>query len=142
MLAGCLTPHVKPAPSKAVAQAEAGAGKMASACPAGDLASISPVDVGFGFDEATVPEAGHRKLEAAARWLKCNPQAPVVIQPDADNHGDAAHLQDLAQRRAEAVSLELRQLGATASVIHMLKRGAADPVSGPHLVISATGRGW
>jgi peptidoglycan-associated lipoprotein len=141
-LSGCLTPHVKPVLSQAVIQARAGASAKPAACPSSDLSTISPVEVAFGFDEATVPEAGHRLLEAAARWLVCNPHVEVVIQPDADNHGDAAHLADLAQRRGQAVMDELRTLGAKDAVMRLLPRGGADPVSAPHLVISAKGRGW
>jgi outer membrane protein OmpA-like peptidoglycan-associated protein len=141
-LSGCLTPQVKPTPSKAVLQAEAGAGAKAAACPTGDLASISPVDVGFGFDDATITPEGQQRLAAAAHWLACNPRIPVAILPDADNHGDAAHLSELAQRRAMAVQDRLRALGATAAVIHLLPRGAADNVAGPHLVVNAQGRGW
>ena len=141
-LSGCLTPRVKPALSQAVVQARAGAGAKATACTAGDLASISPVDVGFGFDDAAITEAGQRRLATAAQWLGCNPGAEVVILPEADNHGDAAHLQDLAQRRAQAVQDRLRALGAATAVIHILARGASDPVTSQHLVINAHGRGW
>ena len=141
-LSGCLTPHVQPALSQAVVQARAGAGAKTSACPSSDLATISPVEVAFGFDEATVPEPGHIALADAAKWLTCNPRAEAVIQPDADNHGDAAHLTDLASRRAQAVQDELRSLGAKDTAIRILARGAPDPVSAPHLVISAKGRGW
>jgi outer membrane protein OmpA-like peptidoglycan-associated protein len=141
-LSGCLTPHVKPALSQAVVQARAGAGAKPAACPAGDLATISPLVLGFGFDEATVAEMDHKSLAAAALWLTCNPHVEVTIAPDADRHGDAAHLDDLARRRGQAVLDELRSLGAKDAVIHLLPRAAADPVSAPHLLISAKGRGW
>src|SRR3954454_22521572 len=107
-LAGCLTPHVKPTLSQAVVQARAGAGQKAAACPTDALASVSPVDVGFGFDDATLSEVGRQRLAAAAHWLSCNPKVPVVIAPNADRHGDAAHQADLASRRAQAVTAELR----------------------------------
>jgi outer membrane protein OmpA-like peptidoglycan-associated protein len=141
-LAGCLTPHVKPALSQAVVQARAGAGQKAAACPAEALATVSPVEVGFGFDDATVSEVGRQRLAAAARWLACNPKVPVVIAPNADRHGDAAHQSDLASRRAEAVTAELRSQGAKDAVIQTLARGAPDPVTAPHLLITAKGRGW
>ena len=141
-LAGCLTPHVKPVMSKAVVEARARAGAKPAACVASPLVSVSPVDVGFGFDDATITEVGQRRLAVVARWLTCNPGVPVTISPDADNHGDEAHLKDLARRRAEAVQAQLRALGATAAVIHILPRGGPDPVTGPHLVVNAQGRGW
>jgi len=142
LLSGCLTHRVQPVLSKAVVEARASAGAKASACTAGDLASLSPMDVGFAFDDAAITEAAQSRLAAAARWLSCNPKTEVVILPSADSHGDAAHLQDLAQRRAQAVQDRLRALGATGAVIHVLGRGAADPVTAPHLVINAIGRGW
>jgi outer membrane protein OmpA-like peptidoglycan-associated protein len=141
-LSGCLTPHVTPPPSRAVLEARAGVNAKSAACAAGGLASISPVDVGFGFDDATISPDGERRLAAAAQWLACNPKTEIVILPDADNHGDAAHLKDLAQRRAKAVQDRLRALGATAAVIQILPRGAPDTLSGPHLVVNAQGRGW
>jgi len=142
VLTGCLTPHVQPTLSKAVVQARAGAGAKSAACPSSDLSTISPVEVAFGFDEATIPQAGHSRLAAAARWLACNPAVQVVIAPSADRHGDAAHQSDLASRRAQAVVGELRSQGATTAVIQTLAAGAPDPVSAPHLVINAKGRGW
>lgn len=141
-LSGCLTPRVQPAPSPAVVEARAAAGAKASACKTGDLASISPLDVDFAFDDAAVTESGQRRLAAAAEWLACNPHAEVVILPNGDSRGDAAHLQALAQSRALAVQDRLRTLGATAAVIRLLPRGAPDPLTAPHLVINAQGRGW
>ncbi len=141
-LSACLTPHVKPTLSQAVVEARAAAAAKPAACPSSDVSTISPVEVGFGFDEATVPEAAHKRLAAAAQWLVCNPHVEAVIQPDADRHGDAAHQNDLAQRRGQAVVDALRSLGARDAVIRLLPRGGADPVTAPHLLISAKGRGW
>ncbi|HEX3888926.1 MAG TPA: OmpA family protein [Phenylobacterium sp.] len=141
-LSGCLTPHVRPPPSQAILEARAGVTAKPTACKPGGLDAISPVDASFGYDDATVTETAHQRLTEAARWLNCNPGVVAVIKPDADNHGAPAHLAELSQRRGQAVVAELRALGATASVIHVLARGAADPVSGPHLVIDAGGRGW
>jgi outer membrane protein OmpA-like peptidoglycan-associated protein len=141
-LSGCLTPHVQPALSQAVVQARAGAGAKPAACPSSDLATISPVEIAFGFDEATLPEVGHSRLADAARWLACNRQVPVVIAPAADRHGDAAHQADLASRRAQAVEGDLRSQGAKDAVIQTLAAGAPDPMTAPHLVINARGRGW
>jgi outer membrane protein OmpA-like peptidoglycan-associated protein len=141
-LSGCLTPRIQPQVSQAVVQARAAAGAKSAACPTDTLATLSPVLVAFGFNEATVPEVGDTRLAAAVKWLGCNPGVEVVISPEGDSHADAAHLNDLAQRRAQAVAERLRSLGATAPVIHTLARGAPDPVSAPHLVIKAQGRGW
>ena len=141
-LSGCLTQHVKPPPSQAIVQARARRDAKPAACAPGGLETISPLDASFPFDDATVSELGQQRLAAAARWLGCNPGVEVVIKPDADSHGDAAHLNDLAQRRAKAVESQLRSLGAGAAVIRLLPRDGADPVTAPHLLINATGRGW
>ena len=141
-LSGCLTPRVKVDVSPAIAQARAAASARAAACPTDTLETLSPVIVAFGFDDDKVPEVGDDHLRAAAKWLSCHPGIEVVIAPDADNHGDAAHLNDLAQRRGKAVAERLRALGATAPTLRTLPRGGADPVSAPHLVVKAQGRGW
>jgi outer membrane protein OmpA-like peptidoglycan-associated protein len=141
-LSGCLTQRLKAPPSQAILQARAAHGAKPAACAPGGLETISPLDASFAFDDATVSELGRQRLAAAAQWLGCNPGVEVVIKPDADSHGDAAHLNDLAQSRAKAVEGELRSLGATAAVLHLLPRNGADPVTAPHLLINATGRGW
>jgi outer membrane protein OmpA-like peptidoglycan-associated protein len=141
-LSGCLTPHAQPTLSQAVVQARAGAGQKAAACPGDALSAISPVDIGFGFDDATVSEVGRTRLADAARWLACNPKVQVVVAPNADRHGEAAHQADLASRRAQAVIAELRGQGAKDVVIQTLARGVPDPMTAPHLLITAKGRGW
>ncbi|HLZ75819.1 hypothetical protein [Phenylobacterium sp.] len=141
-LTGCLTQQIKPPPSQAILQARAAHAARPAACAPLALDAISPVEAGFPFDDATVTELGQKRLAAAAQWLACNPGVEVVIKPDADNHGDDAHLNDLAQRRGKAVADQLRSLGATAAVLRILPRDGADPVTAPHLLINATGRGW
>ena len=141
-LSGCLTPRLQPAPSKAIVDARARAGAKAGACPTEGLEAVSPLNVGFAFDDAAVTEMGHNRLTTAAKWLACNPTIEVVIQPDADHHGAPAHLNELAQQRGQAVMSQLRMLGATGNVIHLLPRDGKDPVTAPHLLIVAEGRGW
>lgn len=141
-LSGCLTQRVQPKPSSAVLESRTHAVAKPAACTPGGLEAISPVRVGFPFDDAEMPEAGSRRLAAATRWLLCNPGVEVAILPDADAHGDTAHQNDLAQRRAQATVATLRAQGATAAVLHITPRGAPDPIATPHLVIEANGRGW
>ncbi|MDB5462668.1 MAG: hypothetical protein JWP23_1057 [Phenylobacterium sp.] len=141
-LSGCLTPPAKPAPSSAILQARAGQGAKPAACAVADLATVSPVNVGFGFEATQVDEVAQRRLTTAADWLKCNPGVEVVIKPAADSHGTPAHQEQLAQARATAVVEQLRAMGATQALIRTLAAGAADPVTAPHMVIEAGGRGW
>lgn len=141
-LSGCLTHHAKPTPSAAVLQARAGEGKTASACTGAKLETVSPTEVGFGFQETTLGEVAQQRVAKAAAWLKCNPGVEVVIQPFADSHGAPAQQQALAAGRGKAVVDQLRAQGATEAVIRTLPMGAADPVTAPHLLIVARGRGW
>lgn len=141
-LTGCLTPRAKPAPSAAILEARARMTAKPSACPTEGLDAISPVSVGFAFDDPAITTAGQVRLTAAARWLACNPTIEAVVQPDADHHGPPAHLDELAQQRGQAVQSQLRALGANANVVRLLARGGADPVKGPHMLIVAEGRGW
>jgi len=141
-LSGCFTPRVKPAPSPAILDARARVGAKAAACPTEGLDAVSPVAVGFAFDDGAITPAAQTRLAAAAKWLSCNPGVEAVIQPDADHHGSDAHMNELAQQRAAAVQTQLRALGAAATVIRTLPRGAKDPVTAPHMVLLVEGRCW
>jgi outer membrane protein OmpA-like peptidoglycan-associated protein len=141
-LSGCLTKPVKQAPSQAILQTRARVGAKPAACTGEDLASISPMEAGFGFEETQLSDAAQQMVAKAAAWLKCNPGVEVVILPAADSHGTPAHQQELAQTRAKAVVDQLRAMGATQAVIRTVAVGGADPLTAPHLVISARGRGW
>lgn len=141
-LAGCLTPSAKVKPSPAVLEARHSAASKAETCQATPLAEVSPTSTDFPYDDSVLDRAGKQRLARVAQWLACHPQTRVVILPSADKHGDAAHQKDLAARRAQAAIAELRAAGATAAVIQTLEPGAADPVTGPHVVIEAAGRGW
>jgi peptidoglycan-associated lipoprotein len=149
MLAGCLTPRSKPQLSQAVvAIREQHAHPVAAGCPHAALSEVSPVEVGFAFNEATLAdvdlpsiELTPRPLPQAAAWLACNPATPVVIKPDADAHGTDAEQDALAARRAEAVRAYLVHKGVAAQRITVLRRGAAEP-DGAHVLVLAEGRRW
>src|SRR5579862_327092 len=141
-LGGCMTPRVKPRPSPAVLESRAREGAKANACAVGDLASISPLEVGFGFAETGLGDAARQQVAKAADWLKCNPGVEVVILPQADSHGTPAQQQALASARAKSVVDGLRAAGATNAVIRTAAMGAPDPATAPHLTINARSRGW
>jgi outer membrane protein OmpA-like peptidoglycan-associated protein len=140
-LGGCLTPHAKPGPSAAVVEARKGEGRKTLTCQA-TLADVSPSLASFPFDASLLDEEGTRQVSAVAAWLACHPGTPVVITPSAERHGTPEHQKDLAGRRAQAVLAALRADGASSTVVHALALGAADPLTGPHVVIQAQGRGW
>lgn len=141
-LAGCLTPRVKVAPSRAVVEARKGVGQKTQACQPGQLSDVSPALASFGFDETALDVEGRRTVARVAAWLACHPGVPVVVLPGGDNHGAAEHQKDLAVKRAETVVAALRAAGAGSAVVHTLAPGAPDTVTGPHLVIQAAGRDW
>ncbi|HEX3363721.1 OmpA family protein [Phenylobacterium sp.] len=141
-LSACLTPHIQPPASPAIIEARTAAQAKAPACMPGGLDQISPVDAAFAFGDTEISPQGGQRLAVAARWLVCNHSVETVIRPDGDNHGDDAHMDALANGRAKSVADKLRELGATGGTLRILSRGAPDPVTAPHLLINATGRGW
>jgi outer membrane protein OmpA-like peptidoglycan-associated protein len=140
-LSACLTPKAKAPASAAVLEARKGVGQKVVPCQATPLADVSPAMASFPFDDSVLDAEGQRAVRGVAAYLACHPQTPVVVSSSADKHGDDAHQKDLAGRRGQAVLAALRADGSQA-VVRMLAPGAADPVSGPHIVISAAGRGW
>jgi len=141
-LSACLTPKAKPPPSAAIVEARKGVGQKAPPCAATQLTDVSPAMASFPFDDSLLDEEGQRAVRGVAQFLSCHPGIQIVVLPSADKHGDDAHQKDLVGRRAQAVLAALRADGAASATVHMLAPGAADPVSAPHVVINAVGRGW
>lgn len=141
-LAGCVTPSARPQVSQAVLDARAQRdAPPASPCPQTSLDAISPVLVGFAFDESTLRESMTRPLDEPIRWLACHRETVAAIRPDADVHGTEAEQNALARDRAEAVRAYLSLKGVPAAQIRVLPRGAPDP-AGNVLLILAEGRRW
>jgi peptidoglycan-associated lipoprotein len=142
MLAGCMTPQVHPTLSQAVIDARARRDAPAApACPQDALADVSPVMVGFPFDEAKLAAYVAQPLAPAAQWLACHPAISVAIRPDGDGHGAPAAQDALARARAEAVTNYLVARGVAAPRISVLARGAAES-GGQYFLIRAEGRRW
>ena len=141
-LSGCITPHSTAQVSQAVLDARAHRDvEVEPDCATIPLSSVSPVFVGFAFEESDLTALTTPTLEKPARWLACHPGVPAVIKPSADNHGEAAAQDVLARRRAQSVYAYLQAHGVAASRIRILARDQADP-GGEHLLIRAEGRGW
>jgi outer membrane protein OmpA-like peptidoglycan-associated protein len=140
-LSGCLTPHAKVHVSQAVKEARAHHDvAQAAACPQAPLATASPVQASFAFDDATLDATSSPALAAAAQWLACR-STPVAITPDADGHGTPAEQDALARKRAGVVASYLTGHGVAQERIRILPRGQAAP-GGEIFVISAEGRRW
>jgi outer membrane protein OmpA-like peptidoglycan-associated protein len=141
-LAGCMTKHTKPQLSRAVIDARAHRdAPTVAACPQGELTALSPVLVGFAFNESELTESLRRPLATPAKWLACHPATAAVIKPDADNHGPDSDQDALAQARGEGVKAYLVAQGVAADRITVLRRGATEPAGGIFL-IRAEGRRW
>lgn len=94
-----------------------------------DLASAdkSVVDpVYFDFDRSAVPARERAKVEAAAKWLKDNPDKNLVLEGHCDWRGTAEYNLGLGDRRANAVKLYLQHLGVDAKRMETLSKGSID----------------
>jgi outer membrane protein OmpA-like peptidoglycan-associated protein len=141
-LAGCMTPQAKPQLSQAVLDARAHRdAPVTAACPDVSLSTLTPVAIGFAFNDTELTEGMTRLLEEPTRWLVCHRAVSAVIRPDADGHGTEAEQDALARRRAEGVQSYLSARGVTAGQIRILRRGEAEP-TGDVLLIRAEGRRW
>jgi len=138
-LAGCVTHHVTPTPSRAVAEALAHRNATRTAtCPA----LSSPQSVGFPFGDATVVEQATPVLASLGQQLACHPQVGAVIVGQADGHGSDAEQRQLAQARAEAVAQDLRRRGVAATRLQVQVQGTAPAGDAAHLIVLAEGRRW
>lgn len=143
VLAGCATAQrVDPQLSQAVAEVRARRDAPAApACPQDALNAISPVNVGFAFNDTELTAAMGQPLIAAAQWIACHPATPVAIQPEADTHGTPLEQDTLARRRAERVRDYLTRHGVAAERVEILPRGQGAP-AGQVFLIRAEGRRW
>lgn len=138
-LAGCLTPRVKPAPSKAVAEARA---HRATPAPVVCPEPASPLSVGFGFGDAALGELTAQAMDQAGRTLACHPQLTALIVGQADGHGTEADRKALAQGRARAVAQALESRGVAAARLSVQVEGTAPAGDAGRMVILAEGRRW
>jgi outer membrane protein OmpA-like peptidoglycan-associated protein len=137
LLAGCTTPRVSPAESRAVAEARTHR-PAAAGCPA----LASPVSVGFAFGEGVLSELASPALASIASQLACHPDAAVLVVGLADGHGTAAEQHELAQTRTMAVAKDLQTRGVAAGRVQTQVEGAAPAGDAGRLVVLAEGRRW
>jgi outer membrane protein OmpA-like peptidoglycan-associated protein len=141
-LPGCMTPRIDPQVSQAVIDARAHRNVPAAAtCPQAPLNTVSPVMIGFGFNETDMTTSMTLPLALPAQWLACHPGTQAVIVPDADTHGTDAEQDALARQRAEHVRNYLTANGVAAQQIRILRRGETPP-TGDLFFIRAEGRRW
>lgn len=121
--------------ARAAQQAQAQAAELAAQLA--DLAAkqtergmvITLGDVLFGTDLARLNAGGMRTAQKLADVLRQNPQRTVLIEGFADSTGATGHNQQLSERRANAVSNALQQLGVAAERIAVHGYGETYPVA-------------
>lgn len=86
-------------------------------------------DTLFGFDSATLTEAGRRSVDALLQQVRNASQVQTIqVFGYTDRIGSDSYNQLLSQRRAEAVRNALVQGGVPATAIVAEGRGKADPL--------------
>lgn len=84
--------------------------------------------VHFDFDRAKVREADRQTLEAVALSLKAQPKVVAIVEGHADRTGSAYYNEILAEQRARAVRVYLRDLGADHRQVTLTSKGEREPL--------------
>jgi putative exosortase-associated protein (TIGR04073 family) len=96
---------------------------------AGALIVRFPENTLFAFDSANLTPAAAAHFREAARVLRENPDASIVIAGYTDSTGDSGYNQELSLRRAEAVRAVLVREGVAAERVELAGFGDASPVA-------------
>lgn len=96
----------------------------------GDTLVSLPGDVLFGFDQATVTDAGRRTLADLAELIVLEDPPAVRVEGHTDSVGDPDYNRDLSERRAEAVAAVLvEDFGIDADLLDVRGFGEDRPVA-------------
>ncbi len=114
-----VTEVIETVPAPAVEQAPAPA-PMPEATPA-PAAAVPAANFYFEVDKFELPVAREGSIEAVATYVMANPTSMVVVSGYHDPTGDAAHNEELAKQRAQAVKAALMAAGVTEAQIEMVK---------------------
>jgi peptidoglycan-associated lipoprotein len=143
-LAGCGSKPVKPAPSTAPTESNAGAqsegANAANAGGAGNQDETAGPQAGllatrvvyFDFDSAVIQGAGVDVVAAHAKYLAANPQARVRLEGNTDERGSREYNIGLGDRRAQAVRRALLLQGVTEGQLTMVSYGEERPADPGH----------
>lgn len=105
----------------------AGLGGLNTAMGEGDRSIVAPVY--FGFDKADVSSGEQAKVNAAATWLKSNPNASVILEGNCDWRGTAEYNMSLGDRRAQSVKAALIGAGIPEARINKRSLGSEKAVA-------------
>ena len=94
-----------------------------------ELRVIMPQDILFAVDSDVVNSSLRADLAVLANNLLDYPNSTVDIIGHTDSTGDAAHNQDLSNRRAQSVRFILIDNGVSGSRLRAFGRGETEPVA-------------
>ena len=144
-LNGCGSKPVKPAPSTAPTESNAGA--QSEGANAGNAAGgagnqdetagpqaglLATRVVYFDFDSAVIQGAGVDVVAAHAKYLAANPQARVRLEGNTDERGSREYNIGLGDRRAQSVRRALLLQGVTEGQLTMVSYGEERPADPGH----------
>ena len=86
--------------------------------------------VNFAFDRSAVDTKERPKVEAAAKYLKENPDKRMLLEGHCDWRGTAEYNLGLGDRRATAVRRYLEFLGVDSKRLETLSKGSIDAKQG------------
>jgi peptidoglycan-associated lipoprotein len=144
-LAGCGPKAVKPSPSTAPTESNAGAQTdAANAANAAGVAGNQDEAAGpqagllatrivyFDFDSAVIQGAGVDVVAAHAKYLAANPQARVRLEGNTDERGSREYNIGLGDRRAQSVRRALLLQGVTEGQLTTVSYGEERPADPGH----------
>ena len=127
MLSRCMGPKetvtevVETVPAPVIESAPAPEPMPAPAVEAAPAAGLPLANYYFEVDQFALPVAREGSLEAVIEYLKANPTAVASVSGYHDPTGDAAHNEELAKKRAQAVKDAMTAAGVPDSQIDMVK---------------------
>jgi outer membrane protein OmpA-like peptidoglycan-associated protein len=112
---------IEPAPAPVVEPAPAPEPLPAPVVEPAPAAEIPLANYYFDVDKFELPVAREGSLEAVIAYLQANPTAVASVSGYHDPTGDAAHNEELAKKRAQAVKDAMMAAGVPESQIDMVK---------------------
>lgn len=95
--------------------------------PEPEPAAPESVTFYFGFDMATMREAGTQKVNTIADAIEANPDLTVSVTGHADRAGPTDYNRELSLKRAQNVRDALTAQGVPADAISVAARGESEP---------------
>ncbi len=127
LLSRCMGPKeqvtevIETVPAPVVESAPAPEPMPAPAMEAAPATEIPLANFYFEVDQFALPVAREGSLEAVIEYLKANPTAVASVSGYHDPTGDAAHNEELAKKRAQAVKDAMTAAGVPDAQIDMVK---------------------